>query len=79
MRLTGPQANAYFPRFPGSETETMPDQLPNKLIDKRVVHRYIEKGLVGEKDFEQHLRKLPDLADQAAAVESEIEEEGQEA
>ena len=50
----------------------------NKLVDKRVVHRYVEKGLVDEKEFEQHLRKLPDLADQAVEVESEIEEEGEE-
>ncbi len=50
----------------------------NKLVDKRVVHRYVEKGLVDEKELEQHLRKLPDLADQAVEVESEIEEEGEE-
>jgi pantothenate kinase len=54
----------------------MPDQFENKLIDKRVVQRYMEKGLVADKDFEQYLRKLPDLTEQAVAVESEIEEEG---
>ncbi len=57
----------------------MADQFENKLIDKRVVHRYIQKGLVSDKDFEHYLRKLPDLTEQAAAVESEIEEEGPQA
>jgi hypothetical protein len=51
----------------------MADTFENKLVDKRVVHRYVKKGLVDEKEFEQHLKKLPDLADQAVAVESEIE------
>jgi len=46
--------------------------IENKLIDKRVVHRYLEKGRLDEKDYEAHLKKLPDLADQAVAVESEI-------
>ncbi len=54
----------------------MADNLENKLVDKRVVHRYIRKGRVDEKDYDQLLKKLPDLADQAVAVESEIEEEG---
>jgi hypothetical protein len=46
--------------------------IENKLIDKRVVRRYVEKGRLEEKDYEAHLKKLPDLADQAVAVESEI-------
>ena len=51
----------------------MADTFENKLIDKRVVHRYVKKGLVDEKELEQHVKRLPDLADQAVAVESEIE------
>lgn len=47
--------------------------IDNKLIDKRVVHRYVKKGLVDEKEHEQRLKKLPDLADKAVPVESEIE------
>ncbi len=46
--------------------------IENKLIDKRVVHRYLEKGRLDEKEYEAHLKKLADLADQAVAVESEI-------
>lgn len=57
----------------------MSDPFENRLVDKRVVHRYVKKGIVDEKEFEQHLKKLPDLADQAVAVESELEpEEGEE-
>jgi len=51
----------------------MADTFENKLVDKRVVQRYVKKGLVDEKEYEQHVKKLPDLADQAVAVESEIE------
>ena len=57
----------------------MSDQFENKLVDKRVVHRYVKKGAVDEREFEQYLKRLPDLADQAVAVESEFEpEEGEE-
>ena len=51
----------------------MADQLENKLVDKRVASRYVRKGVVDEKDWERHLKSLPDLADQAAAVEASIE------
>lgn len=47
--------------------------IDSKLVDKRVVHRYLKKGLVDEKEYEQLLKKLPDLADEAVPVESEIE------
>ena len=51
----------------------MADQIENKLVDKRVVQRYLKKGRLDDKDYDQHLKKLPDLADQAIDVESEIE------
>ena len=51
----------------------MADQLENKLVDKRVASRYVRKGVVDEKDWDKHLKSLPDLADQAAAVEASIE------
>jgi hypothetical protein len=51
----------------------MADTLENKLVDKRVAQRYIRKGLLEEKDFEQYLKRLPDVSDQAVEVESEIE------
>ena len=51
----------------------MPDTLENKIIDKRVVRRNVRKGLLDEKDFDRHIKSLPDVADQAVPVESEVE------
>lgn len=53
----------------------MADQFENRTVDKRVVHRYLRKGVVDEKDYEKHLKALPDLADQAIAVEASIEDD----
>lgn len=50
----------------------MADSIENKLIDKRVAQRYVRKGLLDEKDWEKHVKTLPDLADQAVAVETSI-------
>ena len=51
----------------------MADNFENKLVDKRVARRYVRKGLLDEKDFERYLKNLPDVADQAVPVESEVE------
>jgi hypothetical protein len=46
-----------------------------KLIDRRVVKRYVRKGIVDEKDYAAWLKSLPDLADQALPVESAMDGE----
>jgi len=51
----------------------MSDTLENKLVDKRVARRYVRKGQLDEKDYERYLKSLPDVADQAVPVESEVE------
>ncbi len=51
----------------------MADTTDTRLLDKRTVQRTIKKGLLGEKDYERHLKGLPDLADQAATIEATIE------
>jgi hypothetical protein len=51
----------------------MAETLENKLIDQRVVQRYIRKGQLDAKDYERYLKSLPDVADQAVPVESEVE------
>ncbi len=51
----------------------MSDTLENKLVDKRVARRYVRKGQLDEKDYERYLKNLPDVADQAVPVESEVE------
>lgn len=53
----------------------MADQPSDRNIDKRVVHRYVRKGIVDEKEYEKHLKTLPDLAEKAAPVEASIEGE----
>jgi hypothetical protein len=51
----------------------MADTLENKIVDQRVAQRYIRKGLLDVKDYERYLKGLPDVADQAVPVESEVE------
>jgi len=51
----------------------MADTLENKVVDRRVVQRYLRKGLLDEKDYDQYLKKLPDVSEQAVPIESEIE------
>jgi len=52
----------------------MADTLETRLLDKRVAHRYVRKGRLDEKEWERHLKSLPDLADRAIPVESEFED-----
>jgi len=45
----------------------------DKQIDKRVAHRYVRKGILDEKDWDKHLKSLPDLAEQALPLEASME------
>ena len=45
----------------------MTETFDNKVIDRRVVKRYVRKGIVDEKEYAAYLKALPDLADQALA------------
>lgn len=51
----------------------MPDDIDRKLVDKRVVQRYLKKGQLDGKEYEKHLKSLPDLTDQAVPIESALE------
>jgi hypothetical protein len=51
----------------------MADPIENKLVDKRVAQRYLRKGVLDEKEYDRHLKALPDLADQALTIEASIE------
>ena len=53
----------------------MADAPDPKLFDKRVAHRYVRKGRLDEKEWEKHLKSLPDLADQAVPVESDLDQD----
>jgi hypothetical protein len=51
----------------------MGDAIDPKLLDKRVVHRYVRKGRLDDKELQRHLEALPDLAEQAEEVEAEFQ------
>lgn len=51
----------------------MSDPIEIRLLDKRVAHRYLRKGLVDEKEYERIQKALPDLADHALPVEASME------
>ncbi len=53
----------------------MTETFENKVLDQRVVKRYVRKGIVDEKDYAAWLKALPDLADQALSVESAMDGE----
>ena len=44
-----------------------------KQIDKRVVVRYLRRGVVDEKEYATFIKNLPDLADQCVAIEAFLE------
>jgi hypothetical protein len=46
--------------------------LPAKYLDRRVVERYMKKGLLDEKEYARLLKALPDLAEKAAKVETDF-------
>jgi hypothetical protein len=53
----------------------MADDIDRKLLDKRVASRYVKKGRLDEKEYEKHIKSLPDLADQAVPIESDLDSE----
>ncbi len=50
----------------------MAERFESKLVDKRVVYRYVRKGLVDERELRDLMKELPDLAEQAVPVEASI-------
>jgi hypothetical protein len=53
----------------------MAETFENKLIDKRVVHRYLRKGTVDEKEYATHLKALPDLEEQALPLDAALDDD----
>ena len=45
------------------------------LYDVRVVNRHIKEGIVTKKDYDKHLRSLPDVEDNSEPLIIEDEEE----
>jgi hypothetical protein len=53
----------------------MAETFENKQIDKRVVQRYLRKGIVDEKDYAAHLKALPDREEDALPVEAALDDD----
>jgi uncharacterized membrane protein YqiK len=53
----------------------MSEDIERKLIDKRVAQRYLKKGRLDEKDYDRHIKALPDLSEQAVPIESNLDSE----
>ncbi len=47
-------------------------EIPVRYLDRRVVERYIKRGLLDEKEYARHLKSLEDLAEKAGSVETEF-------
>ncbi len=53
-----------------AEKETK--DLPVKFYDRRVVERYLKKGLLDEKEHARYLKTLPDLQESASKIDTEF-------
>lgn len=53
------------------------EHLDPRYLDKRVVERYLKRGVVDEKEYNRHLKGLPDLSEKAQRVDAEVEHEGE--
>ncbi len=53
------------------------EEIPSRYLDRRVVERYIKKGLLDEKEYARHLKSLEDLAEKAGEVETEFTTDGE--
>jgi pantothenate kinase len=48
------------------------EEIPIQYLDRRVVERYLKKGLLDEKDYQRYLKALEDLTAKAGSVETEL-------
>jgi hypothetical protein len=53
------------------------ETIPFRYLDRRVVERYLKKGLLDEKDYARYLKSLDDLAEKAGSVETEFTSVGE--
>ncbi len=52
-------------------------EIPLQHLDRRVVERYLKKGLIDEKEYARYLKSLPDLAEKASSIETEFTSVGE--
>jgi hypothetical protein len=58
------------------DAEAKPDPKTERLFDKRTVERNIKKTLIGRKDYEKHLKTLPDVASKGVYGGKEGDDDG---
>ncbi len=49
-------------------------EIATRYSDKRTAERYIKLGMIDEKDYEKHLKALPDVAEKGERVQAEADE-----
>ena len=42
-----------------------------RWLDRRVVDRYLKKGMLDEREYHRHLKSLPDLAEHFTKLETD--------
>ncbi len=47
-------------------------EIDPRHLDRRVVERYLKKGLLDEKEYQKYLKSLPDLAETADKIDTEF-------
>ena len=50
------------------------EEIPLKYVDRRVVERYLKRGLLDEKEYARYLKALEDVSEAAGKVETEFAE-----
>ena len=58
-------------------TEKHGETLDPRLLDRRVVERYLKRGQIDEKEYAKYLKALPDLAENSAKVETAFQPSGE--
>ncbi len=47
-------------------------EIPIRYLDRRVVERYLKRGILDEKEYARYLKSLEDLAERTGSVETEF-------
>lgn len=48
-----------------------------EFFDVRIYERYIQEGHITRKDYEKHVKSLPDVSDKATSIVIDEEETGE--
>jgi hypothetical protein len=51
-------------------------EIDPRFLDRRVVERYLKRGQLDEKEYQKHLKSLPDSGENASKIETDFEPSG---